>query len=102
MTFVTDVGFERQGESPRHVGRLPTGKESGAFVLAAVLVWLSVGGGRVRPTQSLLQRVSPPPPGNLELLPRDWFPCQSCYPLWRETTSEEKCCSDSTTQSSVT
>lgn len=88
---MTDVGFERQGESRRHARGRPTGKGSGGVVLVAVLVWLRVGGGWVRPAGSLLQRVSPPPPGNLELLPRDWFPGQSCYPLWRETTTGQTC-----------
>lgn len=86
MTFGTDVGFERKGERGSHVGGLPIrwcGGEGGPVVLFGVVVQVRVGGGRVRPAGSLLQEVSPPP-GNLDFLPSDWSPCQSCYPLWRE------------------
>lgn len=54
-----------------------------AVVLYRAGDWVCVSGGRVRPTVSLPQAASPPP-RNLDLLPCDWPPGQSCDPLQRE------------------
>lgn len=51
-----------------------------AVVLCRAGDWVCIGGGWVGPAVFLPQLASPPP-RNSDLLPRDWLPCQSCYPL---------------------